>query len=455
MGDGPGGKRVLVTTLPTNDLGLLARSLPVAVALRERGHEVVFASPAAAPRRVVEEAGFRNEVPRHALYALIDVDPSVGGLLRFLLARGPARAGMGTAAFLREAVPAAPRRRAPATPDVHDTDHAGAVMGMLDVRFVRANVLAYRRLVDDVRPDVVLDLWNPMAVMAARSCGVPVATLIQADAHPASAGFRWWTPRPPELPDPVPAVNQVAAELGLPAVGRLAEWCTGDVTLVTGTPRTDPLPEGVDVVYVGALLWEQPADRLPPAVRDLPADRPVVWVYSGNPSYGRAGRSMDSVVVLESCLAALAGEGLMVLLTTGHHELPDHLPALPSGFHHERWVPGLPMAARSDLLVHHGGYGSCQTGFWTGTPAVVLPTFSERESNARRVAALRAGEMVPVSADADSRKSVDAAELRAAVRRVLDDPGYTAAAGEVGAELRTYGGPVAAADHVEQLAHAR
>ena len=91
MGGRSGGRRILVTALPTNDLGLLARGLPVAVELRERGHEVVFASPAAAPRRVVDEAGFRNEVPRHALYALIDVDPSVGGLLRFLLARGPAR----------------------------------------------------------------------------------------------------------------------------------------------------------------------------------------------------------------------------------------------------------------------------------------------------------------------------------------------------------------------------
>jgi len=454
VGTGSSRKRFLVTTLPTNDLGLLARGLPVALALRDRGHEVVFASPAAAPRRVVDEAGFRNEAPRHALYALIDADPSVGGLLRFLLARGPARAGLRTVPFLREVLTSAPRRRAPATPDVHDTDHAGAVMGMLDVRFVRANVLAYQRLVDDVRPDLVLDLWNPLAVMAARSRGVPVATLIQADAHPASGGFRWWAPRPPGLPDPVPVVNEVAAEVGLPAVERVADWCVGDVTLVTGTPRTDPLPPGVDVTYVGALLWEQPADRLPPSVQRLPAGRPVVWVYSGNPSYGRAGRSMDSLVVLEACLAALARQGVTVVLTTGHHDLPGHLLPLPPGFHHERWVPGLPMAERSDLLLHHGGYGSCQTGFWTGTPAVVLPTFSERESNARRVAALGAGERVPVVTGTDQVKTVDERQLRGTVRRVLDDPRYAAAAAAVGEDLRTYGGPSAAADHVEELARA-
>ena len=98
--------------------------------------------------------------------------------------------------------------------------------------------------------------------------------------------------------------------------------------------------------------------------------------------------------------------------------------------------------------------GSCQTGFWTGTPAVVLPTFSERESNARRVAALGAGEMVAVAAGTDHVKTVDAQQLRRAVRRVLDDPRFAAAAAAVGEDLRTYGGPAAAADHVEELAAA-
>jgi len=38
----------LFTTLPTNDLGLLTRSLPIARELREQGHTIVFCSPAKA-----------------------------------------------------------------------------------------------------------------------------------------------------------------------------------------------------------------------------------------------------------------------------------------------------------------------------------------------------------------------------------------------------------------------
>jgi len=46
---------------------------------------------------------------------------------------------------------------------------------------------------------------------------------------------------------------------------------------------------------------------------------------------------------------------------------------LPPNFYYASYVPGLAMAERSDLLIHHGGYGSCQTGLYAGTPAVIIP----------------------------------------------------------------------------------
>jgi len=59
---------------------------------------------------------------------------------------------------------------------------------------------------------------------------------------------------------------------------------------------------------------------------------------------------------------------------------------------------------RKVLLIHHGGYGSCQTGLFTGTPTLAIPTFSERESNARRIAAVGAGDFVLPTADVSGRK---------------------------------------------------
>jgi UDP:flavonoid glycosyltransferase YjiC (YdhE family) len=52
--------RYLFTTLPSNDLGLLTRSLPIARELRNRGHQIAFCSPAKAPNKLISEAGFDN-----------------------------------------------------------------------------------------------------------------------------------------------------------------------------------------------------------------------------------------------------------------------------------------------------------------------------------------------------------------------------------------------------------
>ncbi len=55
--------KFLFTTLPSNDLGLLTRSLPIARELHALGHAVAFCSPGAAPRKVVADAGFDALIP--------------------------------------------------------------------------------------------------------------------------------------------------------------------------------------------------------------------------------------------------------------------------------------------------------------------------------------------------------------------------------------------------------
>jgi MGT family glycosyltransferase len=141
-----------------------------------------------------------------------------------------------------------------------------------------------------------------------------------------------------------------------------------------------------------------------------------------------------------------------VVLTTGYHPLPREVLPLPANFRHEPYLPGLAMAERSDLLIHHGGLGSCQTGLVAGTPAVIIPTYAERESNARRVAALGAGVFVPVETIA-GRKHVSAEDLRAAVKRVLADPSFAANARRMSHVLRAYGGASQAARLIEEFSH--
>ncbi len=217
------------------------------------------------------------------------------------------------------------------------------------------------------------------------------------------------------------------------------------------TPETDPLPEEAGVTYIGALLWEKPGAKLPEWVNEWSGEKPIVWVYSGNPRYLPIATPVDSDVVLRACIAALANEDVRVVLTTGHHPLTRDVLPLPPNFRHTPYVPGPAMAKRCSLMIHHGGYGSCQTGLYTGTPQVIIPTYSERESNARRVATVGAGEFVLPVEGALSKKRVSAGELRAKVRRVLSDPSYAASAKRISEKMRTYGGACEAARLVEEF----
>jgi UDP:flavonoid glycosyltransferase YjiC (YdhE family) len=84
----------------------------------------------------------------------------------------------------------------------------------------------------------------------------------------------------------------------------------------------------------------------------------------------------------------------------------------------------------------------------------MIPTITERESNARRVAALGAGEVVlPVTGD-DGEKRIDGNEFSDKLKQVLTDPGYRESAWRVADSMRQYGGVKAAADRIEQLAKA-
>ncbi len=439
--------KFLFTTLCSNDLGLLTRSLPIAQELRARGHQVVFCNPAKAPRKVISAAGFDNIPSKWPLLYVTGGDQSLPRLLRLLASRHAIR-DLGIIASLKR------RLDRFGTPEIWNIDHFLYLL-MADANHVRIEVGHLVDIVNEQDPDAVVDFWNVSACIAARATRKRLITVIQADMHPESKGFLWWRSAPADVPTPAPAINKVLAELGLAPVRKAADLLVGDRTLVMGTPETDPLPGTAEVTYVGAVLWQEPASRLPDWVAGLDAAKPLIWIYSGNPQYmaGSHG-AFDSDVVIRACIEAFRDGDVQVVLSSGHQSLPREVLPLPSNFRHVPFLPGLAMAERSDLLIHHGGYGSCQTGLFTATPALIIPTYSERESNARRVAAAGAGEFVLPTTDASGRKRVDAAVVRAKADHILSDPSFRENARRVSEKLRAYGGARYAARVIEESASA-
>ncbi|MGB7438635.1 MAG: nucleotide disphospho-sugar-binding domain-containing protein, partial [Candidatus Acidiferrum sp.] len=225
----------------------------------------------------------------------------------------------------------------------------------------------------------------------------------------------------------------------------------GDLSLIVGTPETDPLPASANVAYIGPVVW-QSGNALPDWVAALRRDTPLIWVYSGNPRYFDVPTPVDSVVVIRAAIVALADLPVQVVLTTGYQDVPTEIGALPANFRHAAYLPGPAMAQRCDLMVHHGGHSSVMNGLSAGTPAVIVPTITERESNARRVVALGAGEIVLPIDGPDGEKSISVDEFRSKVHQVLDHPDYRTSARRVAQSMRQLGGATEAAARIEHLA---
>jgi UDP:flavonoid glycosyltransferase YjiC (YdhE family) len=407
--------RFLFTMLFTNDLGLPTRLVPIARELANRGHTVAICNPAYAPAKLIAESGLAAvPVPRLP-------QPTIDRL-----SKSP----------------------------MWDSDcYFANIGGLLDESFTRTMTAIHADVIRDYDPDIVVDSFSPFACLAARICGKPLVTVLQGDFHPASRGFIWWEEvRPADLPDPAPIFSRVATGFGCEPVRRVVDVFAGDLVLVVGTPETDPLPPAANAIYVGPIVWQAGNGTLPEWVAAVPRDCPLVWLYPGNPHYFALPTFADSAVIIGAAIEAFAHSRMHVILTMGYQNLPKKFERLPENFMLAPYLPGIAMAEHSDLMIHHGGHGSYMTGLLAGAPQVIVPTNSERESNARRMAALGTGEFVVPTVSESGKKHLDVADFKAKVERVLTEPQYRETARRVARLMRRYGGAGEAADRIERFA---
>ena len=153
----------LFTTLPSNDLGLLTRSLPIAAELRTRGHQVIFCSPAKSPSRLVNEAGFENLLPRHPLYHLMATELNFRGLYRSIKSAQFKRDFGNLFNCSSQLIRTVPTKYPPITSEIWNMDHMAALAGMLNENLVRTACEAMLALMAECQADVIVDFWNPVA----------------------------------------------------------------------------------------------------------------------------------------------------------------------------------------------------------------------------------------------------------------------------------------------------
>ena len=111
----------------------------------------------------------------------------------------------------------------------------------------------------------------------------------------------------------------------------------------------------------------------------------------------------------------------------------------------ERFLPDGGLLPHVDVLVTNGGYGTVQQALAHGVPVVAAAATEEKPENAARIAWSGAGVRIRALSPAPDR-------IRAAVRRVLEQPGYRERAQAISQEMSRYDAPRTGADLLEQLA---
>jgi UDP:flavonoid glycosyltransferase YjiC (YdhE family) len=289
---------------------------------------------------------------------------------------------------------------------------------------------------DAYRPDVIVADQHALAgAVVARARGVPWATS-------ASNAV--------EFVDPYRTVPKVGAWIS----GLLADFAAetgqagGDLrfserlVLIFSTPElagavrpeASSMPGG-GWAFVGPALGGRPERAGFPWSR-LALGRARVLVSVGTLNAALAG---DFYRTVAEAFRPLAGRVQAILVAPG-----EAVPDPPPNVLVQPFVPQLALLPYLDAVVCHGGHNTICEALAHGLPVVVAPIRHDGPINAEQVVGAGAGVRTRFA-------RLTPQELSAAVLRVLDEPGFRAAAARIRASFRAAGGAPVAAHHLEVL----
>lgn len=297
------------------------------------------------------------------------------------------------------------------------------------IPLARSMLPGVRAAVRAFEPDVlVVDQQALAGALLARAEGLPWATFAttSADRAESLAGLprvlAWTEERLAEL-QREHGLEPVREPENAPAL--VVVFSTA--ALVGDTGRFPP-----QYRFVGPSIHRRRSDVSFPW--EALGEEPVVLVSLGTLNAERGARFFGAV------REALADEPLQVVLVA-----PPELGPFPDNFLVRPFVPQLELLPRVSAVVCHAGHNTVCEALAHGLPLVVAPIKDDQPVVAQQVADAGAGLRLSFTRPRP-------AQLREAVRRVLDEPAFRAAAARVRASFEAAGGAARTAELLEGLA---
>ena len=203
-------------------------------------------------------------------------------------------------------------------------------------------------------------------------------------------------------------------------------------TVVYATRKYQPCAETFSEHY--AFVGPSLPVAYPP---DKDHERPLVFISMGTVLNEKPD-------FYKTCIRALAGENVDVLIFCGKAVDPESLGTLPDNIRVEPYVNQPEVLAKANVFLTHCGMNSVSESLYMAAPMVLYPQTNEQRAVARRAFEMGAG----VELKGDSPE-----EIRAAVLTVLKDPQYARAAQACSRDFREAPGPKGAAEFIETAPH--
>lgn len=301
-------------------------------------------------------------------------------------------------------------------------------------------VLDDLRLLQAVRPDVVVGDFRLSLSVSARLAQVPYVGVINAYWSPYVAQ-RYRVPAialsrllPIPLADTLfnlvrPAafalhsmpLNRVRRAYQLPSLGHDLRriYTDADHILYADTPEMFPAHDlPVTHSYLGPVMWSPPTG-LPSWWDALPRGRDIVYVTLGSSGQG---------ALLPKMLQALAPLPLTVIAATAGNSDPG---LLPDNAHVANYLPGELAAQRARLVICNGGSPTSQQALAAGVPVLGIAGNLDQYLNMDGV--LRTGAGALLRSDRLTARQVSTATLR-----LLEAPAAHDAAQRVAQQFQRY-----------------
>lgn len=332
-------------------LGPMSRSLPIALEMAKNGFEVQYLGYSSA-KEYMQKAGIKE----------ISTEFSISDIVK-------------------------------GAPDPHwnTADSFWSMIGYGNIPWLEEKLNKLIEIVKNYNPDYIFSDLGIMACLVARILEIPLIAMNQSCYYPTNK-LKWWTSEEyneNELRDKLNVLikkyNSNAKELKT-----FTEIFAGEITVIPSFSEFDFISDEnlkkYNGHYIGPVLW----------FSDKKVDDDILACFTKNSRkkiFCYTARFTDNVgksgeVIFKSVLNAAIEIDADIIISTGSEayykkalEICDN--KIPENVTITDYVPLEIAYGKSDLVIHHGGHGSCLGQFYFGVPGLIIPTHSEREHNAR------------------------------------------------------------------------